>query len=44
MVDYLTAKQIREPELKVTHKNLERFITEFGYRIDEVADLKVVTV
>jgi hypothetical protein len=30
-VDYLTAKKIREPVMGVTHENLGRFLTEFGY-------------
>jgi hypothetical protein len=43
-VDYLTAKKIREIELKVTHSSIERFITEFGYRVEEVPEMKVVKV
>jgi hypothetical protein len=43
-VDYLTAKKIREPELKATHNDIERFITEFGYRVEEVPEIKVVKV
>lgn len=30
-VDYLTAKRIREPLMKVTHKNIDRFLIDFGY-------------
>jgi hypothetical protein len=43
-IDYLTAKKIREPELKATHSHIERFITEFGYRVDEMPEMKLVKV
>ncbi|MBN1758763.1 MAG: DUF362 domain-containing protein [Chitinispirillaceae bacterium] len=44
VVDYQTAKNIREPLLGSTHKNIERFITEFGYRPDELPPITEVTV
>jgi hypothetical protein len=44
VIDYLTAKKIREPELKATHKDIERFVTEFGYRVEEVGEMRVVKV
>jgi hypothetical protein len=44
VVDYLTAKKIREPELNATHKDIERFVTEFGYKVEEVGEMKVVKV
>jgi hypothetical protein len=43
IIDYQTAKKIREPLLQVTHKSLDRFVTEFGYRIDELPEIKTVT-
>jgi hypothetical protein len=43
VVDYLTAKKIREPHLNATHKNIERFITEFGYKIGEIPDMTTIT-
>lgn len=38
-VDYLTAKKIREPEMGVTHANLNRFLEDFGYMDYEKLDL-----
>lgn len=38
-VDYLTAKKIREPLLGVSHTNIERFLTDFGYTTGDSKDL-----
>ncbi len=38
-VDYLTAKRIREPIMGVTHKHLDRFLSDFGYKDFEKLDL-----
>ncbi len=37
-VDYLTAKKIREPLLGVSHTNIERFLTDFGYTTGDIND------
>lgn len=39
IVDYLTAKKIREPLLGVSHANIERFLTDFGYKTTDINDL-----
>ena len=44
VVDYQTAKKIREPLLGTTHENIDRFITEFGYRPDELPPVSEVTI
>jgi hypothetical protein len=38
-VDYLTAVKIREPLLNAKHKNISRFLADFGYRENEIGDL-----
>lgn len=41
-VDYLTVKKIREPLLNAEHKNVARYVTEFGYAEQELGDLVTV--
>jgi hypothetical protein len=44
IVDYLTAKKLREPLMGVTHGPIDRFITEFGYAENEMTGWESITV
>jgi hypothetical protein len=43
-VDYLTAKKIREPLMGVDHGPVERFVTDFGYKENEMTGWESITV
>jgi hypothetical protein len=42
-VDYLTAKKIREPLMRVNHGPIDRFVRDFGYEETELNDLLTVS-
>jgi hypothetical protein len=42
-VDYLTAKKIREPMLGVSHANVDKFLTGFGYSSNNIHELVMAT-
>lgn len=42
-VDYLTVKKIREPLMGAVHGPVDRFITDFGYKENEMNGWEVVT-
>ncbi|NLE01892.1 MAG: DUF362 domain-containing protein [Fibrobacter sp.] len=44
VVDYLTAKKLREPLMGAQHGPIERFITEFGYQESEMAGWEMISV
>jgi hypothetical protein len=43
-VDYLTAKNIREPLMSATHGPIDRFVKDFGYAENEMTGWESITV
>jgi hypothetical protein len=43
-VDYLTAKKLREPLMGASHGPIDRFVTEFGYAVNEMTGWESITI